>query len=128
MKEVLKQNLSIVIIAIVAAIAILAAPFICGQNPLTPRVLKDTWASSEITLTFSARDEVKVEYGDVVVEGTYTNGTTGQNLVIWMELGEDCPEELKFFEGDRENYLKYSVGKDETGKYMEIDGVKYYKQ
>lgn len=127
MKETLKENRSIVIIGIIAAIAILAAPFICGPNPMVPKVLKNTWKSEEITLTFSARDEVKVEYGDVVIEGTYTNGTTGQNLVIWMDLG-DCPEELEFFEGDRENYLIYSEGEDENGKYMEIDGVKYYKQ
>ena len=127
MKETLKQNKSIVIIAIIAAIAILAAPFICGPSHMVPKVLKDTWKSEDITLTFSARDEVKVEYGDVVIEGKYTNGTTGQNLVIWMDLG-DCPEELEFFEGDRENYLIYSEGEDGNGKYMEIDGVKYYKQ
>ena len=127
MREKLKENKSIVIIAIIAAIAILAAPFICGPSHMVPKVLKDTWKSEEITLTFSARDKVKVEYGDVVIDGKYTNGTTGQNLVIWMDLG-DCPEELAFFEGDRENYLIYSEGEDETGKFMEIDGVKYYRQ
>lgn len=127
MKQVLKENISIVIIGIIAAIAIIAAPFICGPSQTVPKVLADTWKSEEITLTFSGWDEVKVEYGDVVIEGTYTNGTTGQNFVIWMDLG-DCPEELEFFEGDRENYLIYSEGEDGNGKYMEIDGVKYYKQ
>lgn len=123
----MKNKVLILIIVIFAAL-MLAAPFVAGRNLLTPKVLKDTWETESVSLTFSGRDEVTVVCGDVTVEGTYVNGTTGTKLVIWFDLGENCPEELQFLESTRENYLVYSEGEDDNGKYMEIDGVKYYKQ
>lgn len=123
----MKNKVLILIIVIFAAL-MLAAPFVAGRNLMTPKVLKDTWASETVSLSFSGRDEVTVVCGDVTVEGTYVNGTTGTKLVIWFDLGENCPEELQFLESTRENYLVYSEGEDDSGKYMEIDGVKYYKQ
>lgn len=123
----MKNKVLILIIVIFAAL-MLAAPFVAGRNLMTPKVLKDTWASETVSLSFSGRDEVTVVCGDVTVEGTYVNGTTGTKLVIWFDLGENCPEELQFLESTRENYLVYSEGEDDNGKYMEIDGVKYYKQ
>lgn len=123
----MKNKVLILIIVIFAAL-MLAAPFVAGRNLMTPKVLKNTWASETVSLSFSGRDEVTVVCGDVTVEGTYVNGTTGTKLVIWFDLGENCPEELQFLESTRENYLVYSEGEDDSGKYMEIDGVKYYKQ
>ena len=123
----MKNKVLILIIVIFAAL-MLAAPFVAGRNLMTPKVLKDTWASETVSLSFSGRDEVTVVCGDVTVEGTYVNGTTGTKLVIWFDLGENCPEELQFLESTRDNYLVYSEGEDDSGKYMEIDGVKYYKQ
>lgn len=123
----MKNKVLILIIVIFAAL-MLAAPFVAGRNLMTPKVLKDTWASETVSLSFSGRDEVTVVCGDVTVEGTYVNGTTGTKLVIWFDLGENCQEELQFLESTRENYLVYSEGEDDSGKYMEIDGVKYYKQ
>lgn len=123
----MKNKVLILIIVIFAAL-MLAAPFVAGRNLLTPKVLKDTWESETVSLTFAGRDKVTAVCGDVTVEGTYVNGTTGTKLVIWFDLGENCPEALQFLESTRENYLVYSEGEDDSGKYMEIDGVKYYKQ
>ena len=122
------KNKGLVFIIVVFAVVMLAAPLICGPSTTVPKVLKDTWVSEEVSLTFSGRDEVKAVWGDKVVEGTYINGTTGTYFVIWMDLGEECPEELQFLESTREDYLIYAHGEDETGEYMEIDGVKYYKE
>lgn len=122
------KNKALIFIIVVFTVLLIAAPFVSGQNPLTPRVLKDTWVSDTVTLTFSGRDEVTFVCGDKTVEGGYVNGTTGTTLVIWFDLGDNCPEELKFLESTREDFLPYSTGTDTTGEYMEIDGVKYYKQ
>ena len=123
----MKNKVLIVIIVLFAAL-MLIAPFVAGQNLLTPKVLKDTWASETVSLSFSGRDKVTAVCGGKTVEGTYVNGTTGTRLVIWFDFGEGCPEELQSLESTRENYLVYSEGEDGNGKYMEIDGVKYYKQ
>lgn len=119
-----------VLVAIIAlyAVVMFIAPFVSGKNLLTPKVLRNTWESSEVSMTFSGRDKVTVTCGGTTVEGTYVNGTTGTTLVIWFDLGENCPDSLDFLESTRENYLTYSVGEDATGDYMEIDGVKYYKK
>ena len=122
----MKNKVLIAIIALYAVIMFMA-PFISGKNDLTPRVLKNTWESESVSLTFSGRDKVTVSDGSVTVEGNYVNGTTGTTLVIWFDLGEGCPEALQFLESSREDYLTYTVGKDDTGNYMEIDGIKYYK-
>lgn len=122
------KNKVLILIIVIFAVLMLAAPFVAGRNLLTPKVLKDTWASETASLTFAGRDEVTAVCGDMTVEGTYVNGTTGTKLVIWFDFGEDCPEELQFLESTRESYLVYSDGEDSNGKYMEIDGVKYYKQ
>ena len=122
----MKNKVLIAIIALYAVIMFMA-PFISGKNDLTPRVLKNTWESESVSLTFSGRDKVIVSNGTVTVEGNYVNGTTGTTLVIWFDLGEGCPEALQFLESSREDYLTYTVGEDDTGNYMEIDGIKYYK-
>ena len=122
----MKNKVLIAIIALYAVIMFMA-PFISGKNDLTPRVLKNTWESESVSLTFSGRDKVIVSNGSVTVEGNYVNGTTGTTLVIWFDLGEGCPEALQFLESSREDYLTYTVGEDDTGNYMEIDGIKYYK-
>ena len=122
----MKNKVLIAIIALYAVIMFMA-PFISGKNDLTPRVLKNTWESESVSLTFSGRDKVTVSDGSVTVEGKYVNGTTGTTLVIWFELGENCPEALEFLQGSRENYLTYTVGEDATGDFMEIGGTKYYK-
>lgn len=122
----MKNKVLIAIIALYAVIMFMA-PFISGKNDLTPRVLKHTWESESVSLTFSGRDKVTVSNGSVTVEGKYVNGTTGTTLVIWFELGENCPEALEFLQGSRENYLTYTVGEDATGDFMEIGGTKYYK-
>lgn len=122
----MKNKVLIAIIALYALIMFMA-PFIAGKNDLTPRVLKNTWESESVSLSFSGRDKVTVSNGSVTVEGNYVNGTTGTTMVIWFDLGENCPEELKFLESSREEYLTYTVGEDATGNYMEIDGTKYYK-
>lgn len=122
------KNKVLVAIIVVYAIIMLAGPLVSGKNLLTPKVLKHTWESESVSLTFSGRDKVSVTCGDVTIEGTYVNGTTGTTLVIWFDLGENCPEQLQFLESTREDYLKYSTGEDEAGDYMEIDGVKYYKK
>ena len=122
----MKNKVLIAIIALYAVIMFMA-PFISGKNDLTPRVLKITWESESVSLTFSGRDKVTVSDGSVTVEGKYVNGTTGTTLVIWFELGENCPEALEFLQGSRENYLTYTVGEDATGDFMEIGGTKYYK-
>ena len=122
----MKNKVLIAIIALYAVIMFMA-PFISGKNDLTPRVLKNTWESESVSLTFSGRDKVTVSNGSVTVEGNYVNGTTGTTLVIWFDLGEGCPEALQFLESSREDYLTYTVGEDDTGNYMEIDGIKYYK-
>ena len=122
----MKNKVLIAIIALYAVIMFMA-PFISGKNDLTPRVLKNTWESESVSLTFSGRDKVTVSNGTVTVEGNYVNGTTGTTLVIWFDLGEGCPEALQFLESSREDYLTYTVGEDDTGNYMEIDGIKYYK-
>lgn len=122
------KNKVLILIIVVFAALMLAAPFVAGRNLMTPKVLKDTWSSDAVSLTFTGRSGVTAVCGDVTVEGTYVNGTTGTKLVIWFDLGEDCPEELQFLVSTRENYLVYSEGEDNNGKYMEIDGVKYYKQ
>ena len=122
----MKNKVLIAIIALYAVIMFMA-PFISGKNDLTPRVLKNTWESESVSLTFSGRDKVTVSNGSVTVEGNYVNGTTGTTLVIWFDLGEGCPEALQFLESSREDYLTYTVGEDDTGNYMEIDGTKYYK-
>jgi len=123
----MKNKVLIAIIILFAAL-MLVAPFVAGRNLLTPKVLKNTWASETVSLSFSGRDQVTAVCGSETVEGIYVNGTTGTKLVIWFDFGENCPEELQFLESSRENYLVYSEGEDDGGKYMEIDGVKYYKQ
>lgn len=123
----MKNKVLIAIIILFAAL-MLVAPFVAGRNLLTPKVLKNTWASETVSLSFSGRDQVTAVYGDETVEGTYVNGTTGTKLVIWFDFGKNCPEGLQFLESTRESYLVYSEGEDNGGKYMEIDGVKYYKQ
>ena len=122
----MKNKVLIAIIALYAVIMFMA-PFISGKNDLTPRVLKNTWESESVSLSFSGRDKVTVSNGSVTVEGNYVNGTTGTTLVIWFDLGEGCPEALQFLESSREEYFTYTVGEDAAGDYMEIDGVKYYK-
>ncbi len=122
------KNKVLVAIIVVYAIIMLAGPFVSGKNLLTPKVLKHTWESESISMTFSGRDKVSITCGDVTLEGNYVNGTTGTTLVIWFDLGANCPEQLQFLESTREDYLKYSTGEDEAGDYMEIDGVKYYKK
>lgn len=124
----MKKNIVLISLVVLLAVMMIAAPFVAGTNLLTPKVLKNTWVSDTVSLTFTDRDGVTAVCGDVTVEGTYVNGTTGTKLVIWFDLGESCPEQLKFLESTRENYLVYSEGEDQNGKYMEIDGVKYYKQ
>ena len=122
------KNKVLIAIIVLYALVMLAAPFVSGENLLTPKVLKDTWESEAVSLSFSGRDKVTVTCGSSTLEGTYTNGTTGTTLVIWFDLGDNCPEELTFLEGTRENYLPYTVGQDDSGDYMEIGGVKYYKK
>ena len=122
----MKNKVLIAIIALYAVIMFIA-PFISGKNDLTPRVLRNTWESESVSLTFSGRDKVTVSNGSVTVEGHYVNGTTGTTLVIWFDLGEGCPEALQFLESSREEYFTYTVGEDAAGDYMEIDGIKYYK-
>ena len=122
------KNKVLIAIIVLYALVMLAGPVVSGKNLLTPKVLKNTWESEEVSLSFSGRDKVTVTCGDTTLEGTYVNGTTGTTLVIWFDLGDSCPEELKFLESTREDYLPYSVGEDATGEYMEIDGVKYYKK
>ena len=122
------KNKVLVAIIVLYALVMLAGPFVSGKNLLTPKVLKDTWASDSISLSFSGRDQVTVTWGDTTLEGTYVNGTTGTTLAIWFDLGENCPEELAFLESSREDFLPYTVGEDASGDYMEIDGIKYYKQ
>ena len=104
----MKNKVLIAIIALYALIMFMA-PFIAGKNDLTPRVLKNTWESESVSLSFSGRDKVTVSNGSVTVEGNYVNGTTGTTMVIWFDLGENCPEELKFLESSREEYLTYTV-------------------
>ena len=123
----MKNKVLIAIIALYAVIMLLG-PVVSGKNDLTPKVLKHTWASESVSMTFSGRDQVSVTCGDATVEGTYVNGTTGTTLVIWFDLGENCPEALQFLESTREEYLTYSVGEDDSGDYMEIGGIKYYKK
>lgn len=122
------KNKVLILIIVIFAVLMLAAPFVAGRNLLTPKVLKDTWASETVSLTFAGRDKVTALCGGETVEGTYVNGTTGTKLVIWFDFGKNCPEGLQFLESTRESYLVYSEGEDNGGKYMEIDGVKYYKQ
>ena len=122
----MKNKVLIAIIALYAVIMFMA-PFISGKNDLTPRVLKNTWESESVSLSFSGRDKVTVSNGSVTVEGNYVNGTTGTTLVIWFDLGENCPEALAFLQSTREEYFTYTVGEDATGDYMEIGGTKYYK-
>ena len=122
----MKNKVLIAIIALYAVIMFMA-PFISGKNDLTPRVLKNTWESESVSLSFSGRDKVTVSNGSVTVEGNYVNGTTGTTRVIWFDLGENCPEALAFLQSSREEYFTYTVGEDATGDYMEIGGTKYYK-
>lgn len=122
------KNKVLIAIVILFAALMLIAPFVAGRNLLTPKVLKGTWESETVSLSFSGRDRVTAVCGGETVEGIYVNGTTGTKLVIWFDFGENCPEALQFLESTRESYLAYSEGEDNSGKYMEIDGVKYYKQ
>ena len=122
------KNKVLIAIIVLYAVIMLLGPVVSGKNLLTPKVLKNTWESENVSMTFSGRDRVEITCDGTTAEGTYVNGTTGTTLVIWFDLGENCPAELQFLESTREDYLPYSVGKDETGSYMEIDGVKYYKK
>ena len=81
----MKNKVLIAIIALYAVIMFMA-PFISGKNDLTPRVLKNTWESESVSLSFSGRDKVTVSNGSVTVEGNYVNGTTGTTLVSASSL------------------------------------------
>ena len=122
------KNKVLIAVIILLAELMLSAPFVAGQNLLTPKVLKDAWASETVSLSFSGRDQVTAVCGEKTVEGTYVNGTTGTKLVIWFDFGENYPEELQSLESTRENYLVYSEGEDNNGKYLEINGATSYKQ
>lgn len=123
-----KTNIVLAIIIGCFVLAMLAAPFIAGPSSIAPKVLSGTWVSETVSLTFSGMEDVKAVCGEETAEFIYTNGTTGTNLVIWFDLEENCPEEFDFLKSSRENYLVYSEGEDQGGAYLEIDGVKYYKQ
>ena len=112
------------ILSVIWILLLVATVFLSGHNDRIPYRFDGTYASDTISFTFSGHDNVTAVCGDVTVEGTYMNGTTGTKLVVWMDFGDNCPEALQHFVGDREHYLVYTVGED----YLEIDGVKYYKQ
>lgn len=113
-----------VILSAIWILMLAGAIVLAGHNDNIPYRFDGTYASDTVSFTFSGHDDVTAVCGDVTVEGTYMNGTTGTKLVVWMDFGENCPEEFQHFVGDREHYLVYTVGED----YLEIDGVKYYKQ
>ena len=113
-----------VILSAIWIVLLIIAFVTAGHNDKIPYRFDGTYASDEISFTFSGKEKVVATCGDVTVEGTYMNGTTGTKLVVWMDFGDNCPEQLQRFVGDREHYLVYTVGED----YLEIDGVKYYKQ
>lgn len=115
---------SFVVLSVIWVLLLAGAVILAGHNDHIPYRFDGTYASDTVSFTFSGHDSVTAVCGDVTAEGTYMNGTTGTVLVVWMDFGEDCPEEFQHFVGDRENYLVYTVGED----YLEIDGVKYYKQ
>ena len=119
-----KTAKSFIIISIVWTILLAMSAIFAGTNENIPHRFAGTYASDTVTLTFSGEVDVTAVCGDKTVTGTYMNGTTGTKLVVWMDFGEDCPEEFQYLVGDRENYLVYMVGDD----YLEIDGVKYYKK
>ena len=119
-----KTAKSFIVIGTVWAILLFLAAIFAGTNENIPHRFDGTYASDTVTFTFSGSDKVTAVYGDVTATGTYMNGTTGTKLVVWMDFGDSCPEEFQHFVGDRENYLVYTVGDN----YLEIDGVKYYKQ
>lgn len=122
------KNKGMILAVVILAVLMISAPIVAGQNLMTPRVLKGTWASDAVSLTFEGRDKATAVCGDITAEGTYINGTTGTKLVIWFDFGENCPDTLKLLESSRQDYLVYATGEDQQGDYMEIDGVKYYKQ
>lgn len=117
-----------VIMSAIWLVMLIGAGILAGHNDHIPYRFDGTYASEDISFTFSGKEDVVAICGDVTAEGTYMNGTTGTKLVVWMDFGENCPEQLQHFEGDRENYLVYIVSEDAGGDYLEIDGVKYYKQ
>lgn len=112
------------IMSVIWVLMLGGAVILAGHNDNIPYRFDGTYASDEISFAFSGKEKVVATCGDVTVEGTYMNGTTGTKLVVWMDFGDNCPEALQHFVGDREHYLVYTVGED----YLEIDGVKYYKQ
>lgn len=126
-EPVKKKDIGYMILVAVFAVLIIAAPFITGKSKTAPKVLHHNWASDTVELTFSGRDKVVAVVDGKEYEGTYVNGTTGSNLVIWMHF-ENAPESLAFLESTRENYLIYSEVSDNSGHYMLIDGVKYFRK
>ena len=103
----MKNKVLIAIIALYAVIMFMA-PFISGKNDLTPRVLKNTWESESVSLTFSGRDKVTVSDGSVTVEGKYVNGTTGTTLVAASTVEKDIMSQIA--EADKKGAAKI-VGK-----------------
>ena len=119
-----KTAKSFIIIAVIWAILLAMAGIFAGTNEHIPHRFSGTYASDTVSFTFSGKESVTAVCGDVTATGTYMNGTTGTKLVVWMDFGDNCPEEFQHFVGDRENYLVYTVGDD----CLVIDGVTYYKQ
>ncbi|MBQ5953045.1 MAG: hypothetical protein IJL47_03240 [Lachnospiraceae bacterium] len=122
-----KKDIGYIILVAVFAVLVIAAPFITGKSKTAPKVLHHTWASDTVELTFSGKDKVVAVVDGNEYEGTYVNGTTGTNLVIWMHF-DNAPDSLSFLESTRENYLIYSEVSDDSGHYMLIDGIKYFRK
>lgn len=125
----MKKTISaLMVCALVLSIALACAG--CGN---VPDPLNGTYSDGTITLVFDDKGNLTATCGDVTATGTYGNGTTGENLVIWMPFGDSCPEEFANLNSTLDYCLRYTEGTDDTGSYIEITGndgtaMKFYKQ
>ncbi len=125
---------ALIIVGIVVAVLVvgyLALALLSGGN--APDALSGTYSDGTITLVFDGKGNLTATCGEVSATGTYGNGTTGENLVIWMPFGDSCPEEFANLNSTLDYCLRYTEGTDDTGAYIEITGndgtaMKFYKQ
>ena len=125
MKKIIKV-LAISLVAIMMCMTLVS----CSNGPSGTYVSE----SGKITLKFSG-EKVELTYGDskkTVVEGTFEMGEDEEgNPTIEIELPEvESWADLEYagYRALLNGKKSYNKGNDNGGDYIEIGGLKYYKQ